>query len=1278
MPKISFGTVINKRYKLTSELGKGGMGIVYRAHDETLKREVAVKLMSETTLGTEGRARLLREAQLTANLNHPNIVTVHDAGEYEENPYIVMELIEGKTLAEEKPDSLEGIIETFKSICQALEHAHSKDIIHRDLKPENVIIDQQGTVKLMDFGLARTVASRLTTEGTLLGTVFYMAPEQAMGDEMDHRVDLYALGVMLYEFVTGELPFEDTNPVAIVSQHLNAPVVPPRARREDLPPALNDLILNLLEKDPDNRPPSATNLFQLFQEPSLLDTDAVPERELSGLDRIVRGRMVGRRKEFEEAQVLWQKAVAGEGELLLISGEPGIGKTRLTREIITHTEVTGGRVLVGAAYAEGGSPYSAFRQILRIALHKTDIKGMDIPEHALADLISLVPDLRDSYPDLRIKDQESLSDPDHLFDDFTVFFNLLSNQRPLMLVLEDMHWADSGTLSLMRHLARQTRGQPLMIVATYREVELDEARPFHETLLDLNREQIGKRLKLSRLDREQTRNMLAAMFASDEITPEFLEGIYRETEGNPFFIEEVCKALVESGKVFFKDGKWDRPSIEEMGIPQGVRVAIQSRLGKLSKETQNVLEIAALIGREFSFSVLAQASDLDELPLVDALEDAIHAQLIEEGEDEAFIFGHALIPTSIVESLRTLKRRLLHEKVGEAIESLHPDNIQALAHHYLEAGKPKKAVEYLLQVGDQARMLYANQEAIHNYLQALDFLKAIEDHDRAGQTLMKLGLSYQNNFDFSASHLAYEEAFELLQYAGKSDSGVDLPPAPHPLRFLWNEPVTLDPAKATDSFSVLAISELFNGLVEWEGKTGNIMPDIATRWEILDEGRRYIFHLREDVYWSDGVKVTAEDFKFSILRTLNPKSRGANVRLLYLIKGAKPFNKGSLVEPNDVGVRVIDDLTLEIELERPVGYFLSLVSYSVFLPLPRHIVEKHGASWTDDDKIVTNGAFRLVSWEKNKRLILERSDTFHGRSKGNIDRVEVIFSSVVDAPLDVYSKDELDFLFFINLPVGSHAPARQQFGDDYRTYPFFMTFYIGFNVNTIPFDDLRVRRAFAMASDKESLAGLMRGNFSPASGGLLPPGLAGHSPGIGLPFNPEKARKLMAKAGYPGGKDFPKIEIHYSDSGNMADGVKFLLENWLEILGVEIDWQPMEWGDYLGMLWKKKPHLWMMGWSADYPDPHNFFVEAEWTFDENVGKVWKNEEYWNLVEKAAQVLNQEERLKLYRQADKILCEEVPILPIGHLRGHSLTKPWVKNFHLSQGPFKFRNVIIEPH
>ncbi|NIO68859.1 MAG: protein kinase, partial [Anaerolineae bacterium] len=666
------GTLLSERYRLDAELGRGGMSIVYRARDTVLKRDVAIKVMSAAALGTEGRARLMHEAQSAAQLNHPNIVSVHDAGEADGSPFIVMELVEGESLHDRRLEALDNVLAVARQICAALKHAHTNGIIHRDLKPENVLLAPDGTAKLMDFGLARSVASRLTSEGTIVGTVFYLAPELALGQDFDGRADLYALGVMLYELTTGQLPFMADDPVAVITQHLHAPAVPPRAKNDQIPPALDALILRLLSKDPQDRPGSAAEVLQILDAPDILDKEAAPAEELSVLERIGRGRLVGRKHELQEARALWNRALSGQGQMLLISGEPGIGKTRLVRELVTQAEVSGGRALVGTSYAEGGTPYAAFKQMIREVLRDGSDDGFDLPQFVLADLLTLAPELRPRYPDVPANPPvDPQAEQQRLFENLVIFYTALSDHVPLLLVLEDAHWADSGTLSLLRHLARHTRRQQVMIVATYREVELDEARPFHEVLLDLNRERLATRLKLPRLDREQTRELLAVLFAK-EITSEFLDGIYRETEGNPFFIEEVCKALVESGKLYYEDGRWHRPSMEELGIPQSVRVAIQSRVRVLPTDAQETLRLAAVLGREFDFDTLAEASDQDEDTLIDGLESAEQAQLIEEVSAEegvTFAFVHALIPTTLVESTRTLQRRRLHRRAAAAIET---------------------------------------------------------------------------------------------------------------------------------------------------------------------------------------------------------------------------------------------------------------------------------------------------------------------------------------------------------------------------------------------------------------------------------------------------------------------------------------------------------------------------------------------------------------------------------------------------------------------------------
>ncbi|MBW8011065.1 MAG: protein kinase [Chloroflexi bacterium] len=724
-------SVINDRYRLDAILGQGGMGTVYRAHDTALKRDVAIKLMSETKLGNDGRARLMHEAQAIAKLSHPNIIIVHDVGEYESDPFIVMELIDGPNLNDYKPDGFEEIVSITRQMCAALQHAHNNEIIHRDLKPENIMLDPNKSVKLMDFGLARSVASRLTTEGTIVGTVFYLPPEIAMGQKIDGRADLYSLGVMLYELTTGQPPFTDEDPVAIISQHLHAPVVPPRAKNASIPPKLNELIVQLLSKDPDDRPASGDEIQKILDDPKILDINAAPDEELSVLGRIVRGRMVGRRKEFDEARSLWNKTVNGQGQTLLISGEPGIGKTRLMRDIVTHADVSGGHAFVGESYAEGSAPYDAFAQIIRKSLKRNVDNGLHIPDFVLADLLTMAPEIELQYPDIKPNPSlEPEAQQRRLFENMVAFCEVLSEKAPLLLVVDDAHWSDSGTLFMLRHLMRRTRKQNVMIVATYREVELDEALPFNEVLLDLNRERLGTRLKLTRLNRNQTQELLSAIF-STEITPQFLDGIYKETEGNPFFVEEVCKALVESGKVYYENGEWQRPDTEEIEIPQGVKVAIQSRVSKLPETCKSVMTAAAVIGREFDFETLVKVTEVNEDELITALEDGLKAQLIEELKGkggENFSFAHALIPAALRENLGGLRRGRLHRRVAAAVEDLHPEDYEVLAYHYGEAGDEERGLEFTIKAAQRAKDTFANEAAVRYYSEALDVV--VEDAQR--------------------------------------------------------------------------------------------------------------------------------------------------------------------------------------------------------------------------------------------------------------------------------------------------------------------------------------------------------------------------------------------------------------------------------------------------------------------------------------------------------------------------------------------------------------------
>jgi hypothetical protein len=527
-----------------------------------------------------------------------------------------------------------------------------------------------------------------------------MSTEQAMGEEIDGRTDLYSLGVMLYELTTGHLPFKADDPVAIISQHLYAPVIPPRTYAPDLPPALNALILKLLSKRPEERLPSAAAVRDALAPEALSVASLAPDS--STLDTLVRGRLVGREREFSQVKLLWRQAAIGAAEhpVLLISGESGIGKTPLVRETKTLAEVSGGEVLSADCYPGGVAPYAPIAETLRQALQ---LPGMDLPDLVLADLITLAPDLRSRYPQVVLNQPaDRFADQHRLFESVVTLFATLTALSPTLLVVEDVQWADGETLYLLRHLARRARltQSRLLIVLTYRETEIDSGSCLTDVLLDLNRERLAERIKLARFDHEQTRQLLEVMF-QEPVAADFSEAIFCETEGNLFYIEEICKALIEQGKLVREDGHWRISSLDDIQLPQSVRLTVQSRLGKLTPQAQDVLRLAAIVGREFNYDTLRHASDLDEDTLIDALETAERAQLIHEvkparltqerEQQDTFAFEHGLIAMTLQESVSGLRRTRLHRRVAEALEKLTPEDYAALAYHFEQAKEMGRA-----------------------------------------------------------------------------------------------------------------------------------------------------------------------------------------------------------------------------------------------------------------------------------------------------------------------------------------------------------------------------------------------------------------------------------------------------------------------------------------------------------------------------------------------------------------------------------------------------------
>jgi tetratricopeptide (TPR) repeat protein len=742
-------------------LGEGGKKKVYLVHDTLLDRDVAFALIKTEKLDDATRTRVSREARAMGRLgDHPNIVTIHDMGDYEGQPYIVLPVMPGgdiEGLIEKAPDHrlpLGQIIGIAKAVCHGLEFAHSKGIIHRDIKPGNVWLSADGTAKIGDFGLAVAVdLPRLTQPGMMVGTVTYMPPEQAMGGKVTAKADLYSLGAMLYEMVTGRPPFVGDDSVAIIGQHINTPPVSPTWHRADLPPALETLILQLLEKDPEKRPESAAVVFQALE---AIEAGKIkePSRETPTENPLYRRVFVGREPELKQLKSAFDGAISGQGALMMVTGEPGIGKTALCEQLSTYVTLRGGRTLVGHCYEAGSLslPYLAFVEALRSYVLAREVK--DLREElgtGAADVARIISEIRERLK-IKLRPQKDPEEERYrLLQAVITFLSNAANVQPMMVVLEDLHDADKGTLDMLTHVSRNLAGARLLIVGTYRDVEVDRSHPLSAALAELRRVSTYGRVLLRGLNADEVRRMLESI-TRESVPWGLAEAVHRQTEGNPLFVQEVVRYLAEEGLITRKEGRW-RPTKDtplEMSIPEGLRDVIGKRLSLLSPECNKLLAVASVIGREFALETLEAITGINEDVFVNALKEAVRLSVLEEHSQVGLVryrFTHAFFRQTLYEEMIAPQRLKLHQQVARSLETLYAKRLEGhateLAEHFSHSTDPAdlaKAVSYGEMAAKRATDVYAYGEAVRLLEQALKVQEVLDPEDKAKRCDLLLAL----------------------------------------------------------------------------------------------------------------------------------------------------------------------------------------------------------------------------------------------------------------------------------------------------------------------------------------------------------------------------------------------------------------------------------------------------------------------------------------------------------------------------------------------------------
>ena len=657
------------------------------------------------------------------------------------------------------------------------------NVIHRDLKSGNVWLAGDGTAKIGDFGLAVALEqSRLTMQGMLVGTVAYMPPEQALGNEITPRADLYSLGCMLYEMVTGRPPFVSDNATAVISQHVNTRPVAPSWHTESCPQALEEIVLRLLEKKPEDRFASASDVLAALEgvDPG---QKAASHSESNVLDRLALGVFVGREQELARLRKAFDSAVAGHGGLVMLVGEPGIGKTRTTQELETYARMRGAQVLWGRTHeAAGAPPYWPWLQAgeqyaLAHVDDLTETVGAKMPPGAANELTRIFPWLR-GQPN--IGEPEPQSDPEvaqfRLFDAYASYIRAIAMNAPLVIALDDLHWADKPTLMMLQHIARELSRMPVLIIGNYRDTDINRQSSLSETLATLNRETGFERILLRGLTRDEVGAYIRAR-ANVDPRPEVLDKIFEETEGNAFFLSEVVNLMAQEGTL-------TKESVSDIAIPDGVREALGRRLNRLREETNELLQVAAIIGRDFTYDTLTLLGDRDEDELLKLIEEALEARVIEETETAGrYRFTHAQMQETLLAELSTTRRVRLHGQVGEALEKRYgaraEERAGRLAMHFSEAATlsprfSEKAARYSAIAGRQALAQSAYPEAARHFEAALAAREGQEIDDETAEIHVDLAKAALQNADARVAWRSIRAAFAYYHQKGNAQRATEV------------------------------------------------------------------------------------------------------------------------------------------------------------------------------------------------------------------------------------------------------------------------------------------------------------------------------------------------------------------------------------------------------------------------------------------------------------------------------------------------------------------------
>ncbi len=486
------------------------------------------------------------------------------------------------------------------------------------------------------------------------------------------------------------------------------------------------------------------------------------------------------------------------------------------------------------------------------------------------------------------------------------------------------------------------------------------------------------------------------------------------------------------------------------------------------------------------------------------------------------------------------------------------------------------------------------------------------------------------------------------------------PPRDNVLRFcLGAEPETYDPGLAVGQPDGRVDRILFEGLTHEDPQTLAPQPACADRWEITPDGLTYTFHLRRGLRWSDGAPLTAEDFRWSWLRVLAPQTAARYAGLLSCIRGAAAFNAGTIQHADSVGIAAPDDTTLIVRLENPTPYFLYLVQFYTYLPVPRRVIEKWGDRWTRPEHIVGNGAFLLEEWHQNSFFRFKRNPRYWRADAVKLDGLMAYTLEDLNTIVNLYKAGAIDWCPSGYMP-SQFIPYLRAYAD-FRHGDYQGTYFYSMCVKRKPFGDVWVRRALNAAIDRDAIANDLLKRSRDPWGNLTPRGYPGYHHPPGLKFDPDYARACLAKAGYPDGKGFPKISILFNTSEDHRRIAEAVQAMWKHVLGIDVELSNQEWGSYLQATSSLQYDVARRSWIGDYLDPTSF-LDLGLTGDGNNRTGWSDPHYDALLHRAEQEVDPVRRMATLAQAESLILADGPFIPIYHYSTNELVKPYVRGIY----------------